>query len=192
MDTDPNTPPAEGTPADPPATPPAPAGGVDWEAKYRETLSHSREWEKRAKDNKDAADELAKVKAAAMTEQEKAVAAAHAEGRTAALAETGKRLAAAELRAALGADAAKTLAPVLEAIDVSRFVGDDGEPDTKAIEALAKTLGGTRRTGSSGGDFTGTPDGAAPDLASRIAKAEAAGDWSTARRLKSQLLTTPK
>ncbi|KFI94562.1 hypothetical protein [Bifidobacterium stellenboschense] len=31
---------------------------TDWEAKYREAVSRSREWEKRAKDNKAAADEL--------------------------------------------------------------------------------------------------------------------------------------
>jgi len=59
-------------------------GGADWEAKYRETLAHSREWEKRAKANTSAAEELEKLKAANMTEQEKAVAAAEKAGRTAA------------------------------------------------------------------------------------------------------------
>src|SRR5215211_6920708 len=56
-----------------------PEGGgdtTDWKAK-------AREWEKRAKVNSGAAAELAKVKAAAMTDQEKAVEAAKAEGRTA-------------------------------------------------------------------------------------------------------------
>ncbi|MGW4850153.1 hypothetical protein ACWEPZ_02830 [Streptomyces sp. NPDC004288] len=59
-------------------------GGTDWEAKYREAVGHSRDWEKRAKDNKGAAEELAKLKAESMTEQEKAVAAAEKAGRTAA------------------------------------------------------------------------------------------------------------
>ncbi|PJM72342.1 helicase [Bifidobacterium primatium] len=45
---------------------------MDWEAKYREAVSHSREWEKRAKDNKAAADELQQLKEAQMTEQQKA------------------------------------------------------------------------------------------------------------------------
>ena len=45
---------------------------TDWEAKYREAVSHSREWEKRAKDNKAAADELEKLKEANMSEQQKA------------------------------------------------------------------------------------------------------------------------
>ncbi|MER6515088.1 hypothetical protein [Nonomuraea sp. NPDC001636] len=58
--------------------------GTDWEAKYRESVTHSREWEKRAKANSAAADELEQLKASNMTEQEKAVAAAEKAGRTAA------------------------------------------------------------------------------------------------------------
>lgn len=45
---------------------------TDWEAKYREAVSHSREWEKRAKDNKAAADELEQLKESQMSEQQKA------------------------------------------------------------------------------------------------------------------------
>ena len=45
---------------------------TDWEAKYREAVSHSREWEKRAKDNKAAADELQQLKESRMSEQQKA------------------------------------------------------------------------------------------------------------------------
>ena len=44
---------------------------VDWEAKYNEMKQHSREWERKAKANKDAADELAALKEAQMSEQEK-------------------------------------------------------------------------------------------------------------------------
>ena len=44
---------------------------TDWEAKYRETLAHSREWEKRAKDNSAAADELEKLKESSLSEAEK-------------------------------------------------------------------------------------------------------------------------
>lgn len=62
-------------------------GGADWEAKYREAIGHSREWEKRAKANSDAADELEKLKASQMSDQEKAVAAAEKAGRTAAATE---------------------------------------------------------------------------------------------------------
>ncbi|WP_236034304.1 DUF4355 domain-containing protein [Bifidobacterium saguinibicoloris] len=45
---------------------------TDWEAKYREAVSHSREWEKRAKDNKAAADELQQLKESQMSETQRA------------------------------------------------------------------------------------------------------------------------
>lgn len=44
---------------------------VDYKAKYEETKRHSREWERKAKANKEAADELAKLKESQMTETEK-------------------------------------------------------------------------------------------------------------------------
>lgn len=51
---------------------------TDWKAKYEEMRTHSREWEKKAKANQNAADELEKLKAAQMSEQEKANARAEA------------------------------------------------------------------------------------------------------------------
>ncbi|WP_222111642.1 hypothetical protein [Gordonia sihwensis] len=65
---------------------------VDWEAKYKETLAHSRKHEQRAKENAAAAKELADRKAAEMTEVEKAQAAQK---------EIADRAEAAERRAAL-------------------------------------------------------------------------------------------
>lgn len=50
----------------------------DWQAKYEDMRAHMREWEKKAKANQSAADELEKLKAAQMTEQEKANARAEA------------------------------------------------------------------------------------------------------------------
>lgn len=44
---------------------------IDYEAKYNDAIKHSREWEKRAKDNKAAADELQQLKEASMSQQEK-------------------------------------------------------------------------------------------------------------------------
>ena len=44
---------------------------TDWEAKYNELKKHSREWERKAKANKDAADELAALKESQMSESEK-------------------------------------------------------------------------------------------------------------------------
>lgn len=44
---------------------------TDWEAKYNELKKHSREWERKAKANKEAADELATLKQSQMSEVEK-------------------------------------------------------------------------------------------------------------------------
>lgn len=98
--------------------------------------------ERRAR--KAAETELAKLRKASMSEQERAI----AEAKTAATAEAAKsaapRLIKAELRAAaaeagLSKDA---LGGFLEYADLSKFVGDDGEPDGKAIAAAVKRLGG--------------------------------------------------
>lgn len=53
------------------STEPNGAAAVDYEAKYNELLRHSREWERKAKANKDAADELKKLKDAQLTEAER-------------------------------------------------------------------------------------------------------------------------
>ncbi|NEG90627.1 DUF4355 domain-containing protein, partial [Bifidobacterium aerophilum] len=45
---------------------------VDWKAKFETERAHSREWEKRAKDNKAAADELQQLKESQMSEAQKA------------------------------------------------------------------------------------------------------------------------
>lgn len=44
---------------------------TDWQAKYEEMRGHMRDWEKKAKANQSAADELERLKEAKMTEQEK-------------------------------------------------------------------------------------------------------------------------
>lgn len=46
--------------------------GTDWEAKYKEMRQHSRDWERKAKANEAAAAELEQLKAASLSEQEKA------------------------------------------------------------------------------------------------------------------------
>lgn len=51
---------------------PTPPEQVDWEAKYRDAIQHSREWEKRAKANSSAAEELERLKTAQLTDLEKA------------------------------------------------------------------------------------------------------------------------
>lgn len=96
---------------------------------------------------------------AAMTEAERTVAEAEARGRTAASTEFGKRLARTEFDALAGRrNPDVDTSAVLEFVDLSRFVGEDGEPDTKAIQQAVERLvpapqagtpsfdGGTRTT----------------------------------------------
>lgn len=93
-------------------------------------LEASRKWEERAKANKSAADELDKLKAASLSETEKAVAAARDEGRKEALTAASQKLARAELKAAA---AGRMPEAIIAALDVTQFLDDDGEPDTDAI-----------------------------------------------------------
>lgn len=142
---------------------------TDWKAEAEKWSALARKHEERAKSNATAARELDKVRAAAMTEQEKAVAAARAEGLTEAQKAAAPRLVRAELRAValeagLGKDA---LAGFLEYADLSRFVTEDGEPDEKAIAAAVKKLGGdAKRTDFDGG--ARTPAGKPADMNSQI------------------------
>jgi hypothetical protein len=106
--------------------------------------------ERRAR--KAAEKELDTLRKAAMSDQEKAI----AEAKTQALAEANKaaapRLVRAEFKAAAAGKVAKeALDAYLEDVDLSKFVGDDGEPDTKAIEARIKRLGGGQSADFDGG-----------------------------------------
>jgi TolA-binding protein len=76
--------------------------------------------------------ELDELRQATMSEQEKAVEAAKAAGRAEAVLESGKRLARAELRAQ-GSEKGLDVTALIEDVDLSKFVGDDGEPDERAI-----------------------------------------------------------
>ncbi|MBK3573183.1 hypothetical protein JHN63_04965 [Streptomyces sp. MBT65] len=118
--------------------------------------SESRKWEKRAKDNSDAADELARLKASQMNDQEKAVSAAKKRGRTAAAIEHGKELASARFEAAV-TRAGVDLGEAAELIDTARFVDKDGKVDSDAITAAVKKLSklAPKGAGRSGGDMGG-------------------------------------
>ncbi|QFQ97453.1 hypothetical protein F9278_15915 [Streptomyces phaeolivaceus] len=122
---------------------------TDWKAL-------ARQWEKRAKDNKGAADELATLKASQMSDQEKAVAEAETRGRTAAALEHGKELAASRFEAA-AAKAGVNLGDATDLIDTARFVDKDGKVDNDAITAAVKKLAklAPKGAGRSGGDMGG-------------------------------------
>jgi len=122
-----------------PDTKPAPASEpaadeTDWKAE-------ARKWEQRAKENRQAAAQLEKQRQASMTEAERAVAEAEARGRSAAALDFGKRLARTQFDAAAGRrNPDFDTAPALEFLDLGKFVGEDGEPDTKAIKAAVERL----------------------------------------------------
>lgn len=109
--------------------------------------------------------ELEKFRKASMTEAEKAVAEAEAKGRTAAMADFGKRLAKAELDTAAARRNPDFDTAALEYVDLSKFIGEDGEPDKKAIQAAVERLvpeargsapsfdGGARKSAPKGGDM---------------------------------------
>ncbi|MEU4332337.1 hypothetical protein [Nonomuraea dietziae] len=181
--TDDGTPPA--SPAEPPATPPAQETEVDWKAM-------ARQWEKRAKENSKAADELDKVKKASMTETEKAVAEAEKRGRDTAAVEYGKRLAGAEFKAAVAAKGLD-LGEALDLIDTNRFVDEKGDVDDdaikKAVAKLAK-IAASKGPGTSGGDFGGGNGSGAPpkNLDAQIAEAKKAGNWRLVMQLENSKL----
>lgn len=111
-----------------------PADTTDWKAE-------ARKWEQRAKENKAAAAEVEKARKAAMSESERAVAEAEERGRMAAVASYGERLA----RTEFVAEAAKRnpgfdAAAVLDDLNLARYIGEDGEPDSKAITAAVGRL----------------------------------------------------
>lgn len=110
----------------------------------------ARKWEDRSKSNSDAARQAEALKAeldqfrqASMSEQEKLLAKAakeaEAKGRADALGAVGQRLVRAEFRA-LAAGAIPDLDATLDDLNLAKFIGADGEPDTKAIEAAVRRL----------------------------------------------------
>ncbi|MFF1908629.1 hypothetical protein [Kitasatospora sp. NPDC058218] len=116
-------------PATPPVTPPAdPAAEAEkWKALSRQ---NEQRW-------KTASKELDDLKAANMTDQEKALADARAEGRQSALSEVGTSLVQAEIRAQ--AAAAGVTVPT-EYLDLGRFLADDGKADADKVKGLIESM----------------------------------------------------
>lgn len=105
---------------------------VDWKAKYEEMRKHARGWEEKAKANKGAADELEKLKAQNLSEQEKAIARAEK-----AEAELQQLKANAERADMCARVASKTKLP-LEVVQTLN--GEDEDSLTQQATALKKLL----------------------------------------------------
>ena len=107
---------------------------TDWKAE-------ARKWEARAKENASKATEFEKQRKAAMTDAERAIAEAEERGRTTATTQFGEELARERFDSLAGRrnpdfDTAKAL----EFVDLRKFVGEDGRPDSKAITAAVERL----------------------------------------------------
>lgn len=148
---DPSTPPA---PDPSSATPPEPKADDDLGDAGKKALDAERARAKEADKRAKAAEaELEKFRKSQMSDQEKAVAQARDEGKAEATSAAAQRLAGAEIKAALAtvvADADKR-AEIIDDLNLSRYIGEDGEPDVAKIAALrdryaALTAGATPGT----------------------------------------------
>jgi hypothetical protein len=115
-------------------TQPEPADETDWKAL-------ARKWEQRAKENNAAAKEQERQRLASMSEAERAVAEAEARGRSAAMEAMGERLVRSQfLAAAAKRNAAHDSEALLEDLNLKKYIGEDGEPDPKAIAKAVERL----------------------------------------------------
>lgn len=110
---------------------------TDWKAEAEKWTALARKHEERAKANSKAAKDLEELRQQSMTDQEKAVEQAKAEARAAAFTEVGGKLAAAEVRAAAaGRLSAEQVDTLLDGLNVSRFLTEDGDVDGERVAAF--------------------------------------------------------
>lgn len=130
-------PPASDPPEPTGATPPAPEpDATDLGDAGKAALTAERKARSDAeKATKAANAELEKLRKSQMTEQEKAVATAREEGKAEATSAVVQRLAAAEIKAALTGVVVDPAA-IVEDLNLSRYIGEDGEVDAEKVAAL--------------------------------------------------------
>ncbi len=128
------TPPADAAPdtGAPPAEPEAPA--VDHAAEAEKWKAVARKHEDRAKANANAAKELEALKLSTMDETQQQIEAAKAETRAAVLAEVASQRVADKFEAH-GVDA-----ELIDGLNLTKFLTDDGDPDVDAIKAGAEKV----------------------------------------------------
>lgn len=114
---------------------------VDWQAKYEAMRQHARDWEKQAKANKGAADELEKLKAEQMSEQEKAIARAE---------KAEQKLAKMEAEAQRAQDAQEVAQSANVPIQLLEFL-PDRETMERFASVYAQTLPETHAAASTSG-----------------------------------------
>lgn len=129
---------------------------------------------------------------ASQTELERAQQAAQAaEGTISAMRE---RVASADIRAAL-TGIVPDPESVIEDLNISRFIGDDGEVNAEAITALRAKYAALAPEGKrlpAPNPAQGSSAAGAPDASALIAEAKKNGDWQTVIALENQKLATPQ
>jgi hypothetical protein len=109
---------------------------TDWKSEAEKWQGLARKHEDQAKRNSEAAKELARVRREAMTDQEQAVAEAAAAAVAEVTGRLGGRLVLAEIRAGVGGRLeASQLDALVEHLDLSGFLTDDGDVDQAAVAA---------------------------------------------------------
>lgn len=132
---------------------------TDWKALAEKAQADADKWKILSRKNEnDLKTERDKAKTATMSADDKATAEAEQRGRQTAAVEYGKKLAAAEFKAA-AATAGLDLTEIAGDINTDKFVDDKGDVDEAAIKAavkrFAKLAPKAAATGASGGEFTG-------------------------------------
>jgi hypothetical protein len=110
---------------------------VDYKVEADRWRHHSRTNEGKLKA---ALKELDEIRQSQMSDQEKALEAARAEGRNSAVAEFGKDLTFAQITAEAAKAGVALPEGVTGFIDTSRLVGDDGRPNSDAISAFVNSF----------------------------------------------------
>lgn len=133
---------------------------TDWHAeatRLRDELTKARKWEERAKESHAKVQQYEREK---LPEAERQIAEAEQRASAAAAQKYGQRLARSEITAA-AATAGADIASVFDYLDLSRFVGEDGEVDDKAVSAFVAALPKKAATPPSydGGSRTTSPAG---------------------------------
>ena len=114
---------------------------TDWKAEAEKFQALQRKWEERAKSNANAQKELDQLRKASMTDLEKAVEAAKAEGFNEGRAQGLGQIVSAKIEAAAaGRLAPEALAALLGGLNLASFIDDEGEVDQEKVTAFVDSI----------------------------------------------------
>lgn len=129
------------TATDDQTSPPDTGDAIDWKTEADKWKALAQKHEVRAKSNATAAKRAEELERQLMSDAEKAIAAAKDEATKAAREMFGSRLVSAEVKAAAaGRMDAEKLGVLIDGLNVSKFLTEDGEPDTAAISAWVDSI----------------------------------------------------